>query len=282
MSKATRDFETLRTGLFGGYKKEDVLDYIDVMTRKMEEQQNEGAEMERKWKAELEKKTQSVSELTERLEEALEKVEEWKEQSTKGMSEEEKNDMQTKLDNLKRENDELRRINGTLEDKVEKLENKQALSCGQEEEYKKIQARLEEERKIYEKRSAVVSDVLTDARMQAEQILDEAHRQADMVVRQTEESIELQRKAADRAYQKEVGRNVEQLMLIKLKMNEYLDMLDEVHSGIEKVYGSISRVTAGIPTSVDMIRSLADESMDEGADGKEKETENNEEKRIEN
>lgn len=281
MSKAAKGFETFRVALFGGYKKDDVIDYIDLLLKEMEEQQNEKTEMEQKWKEELEKKTESVSQLTEMLEEALEKVEEWKKQGAEGMSEEEKAGMHAELEKLKRENDELQKRNESLEDKIDKLENKQVLSDRREEEYRKIQTRLEEERKMYEKRSAAVSDVLTDARIQADHILEEAQKQADTAIKQTEESIELQRKAADRVYQNEVGKSIEQLMLVRLKMSEYLDMLDEVHSGIEKVYGSMSRVTAGIPTNVDMIRSLAEESVDEGASKEEKGTEDGSIKRIE-
>lgn len=280
MSKAVKEFETFRVALFGGYKKDDVLDYIDLLTKEMKEQQIEKAEQERKWKEELEEKTQAVSRLTEMLEEALEKVEEWEKQNAENMSEEEKNNMQTKLEHLERENDELRKKNETLEGKNEQLENKQALSDRREEEYRKIRVQLEEERTMYEKRSAAVSDVLTDARMQAAQILEEAQRQADTVVRQTEESIELQKQAADRVYQNEVGKSVEQLILVKLKMNEYLDMLDEVHSGIEKVYGNISRMAVGIPTNIDMIRNLAMESVDEGTDENEEETGDSNVKRI--
>lgn len=252
MRNAAKDFETFRIALFGGYKKEDVLDYIDLLTREMEEQQNEKAEMEQKWKDELEEKTQSVSRLTKMLEEALEKAEEWKKKSEESMSEEEKNDMQTKLDNLKRENDELRKRNEALE----------------------------EGRKVYEKRSAALSDVLTDARMRADHIVDEAQRQADTAIRQAEESIELQRQAADRVYQSEVGKSIEQLVLVRLKMGEYLDKLDEVHSGIEKIYGSMSQVTAGIPTSVDMIRRLTEKSVDEETNRREKGTEDRVIKRI--
>ena len=270
MSKSAKEFETFRMAVFGGYRKEDVIDYIDLLTKELEEQQNEKTELERKWKKELEEKSQSVAQLTEMLEEALEKVEEWKKKEAECMSDEEKNDIQAKLETLSRKNDELVKRNETLEEENRRLEKRLVIIDGQEEEYRKTQARLEEERKLYEKRSAAVSDVLMDAKMQADQILEEARRQADTTIRQTEESIELQRKAADRVYQNEVGKSIEQLMLVKLKMSEYLDMLDDVHSGIEKVYGSLRRMTAGIPMNVEMIRSLSDESVEE-SEKKEKE-----------
>lgn len=149
---------------------------------------------------------------------------------------------------IEKENEQLKQMLAELREKEEKSEE--------------LNRDLREQVSIYEKRSAVVADVLTEARMNADQLLENANLQAKTMIRQAEEDTQLLKKAGDELMRKETQKHVEQLTMLQVRMNVYLNALDKIQNGIGEIYGSLSKTVGSIPASVDTFRSMAEIGMD--------------------
>lgn len=59
----------------------------------------------------------------------------------------------------------------------------------------------------------------------------------------------------------------EQLLTVKVRMSDYLDILDELQQGIAKIYGSMSRAMTGIPTDVKQLKEMAEQNIVDSSNG---------------
>lgn len=251
-------FEEFRTVLFGGYRKGDVIEYIEYLTNEIESVRMEKKLLEREMK-EKDIKLTSLQGKTGKNNQS----------SGRRFNETENEDLYEKEREIQRLQNmcvELRTANERSQEKIQRLEEEnsdakerlKSHNADKTEEYKALTNQLKEKINIYEERSSVISDVLTEAKVQAEKLISDASQQAASVIKQAEDDAVIKKRAAENVYQKEVEQQIEQLMAVKVRMNDYLDMLDELQQGISKLYGSINRTITGIPTDVKQLKKMVE------------------------
>ena len=125
------------------------------------------------------------------------------------------------------------------------------------EHYKAMCRELEDRIGTYEKRTVAVTDVLVDAKVQAEHILTDAGSKADYMIHQATQQAELQKRAAETAVRRTVDQNIGQMQQIRHKLQEYLDVLDSVCRGVEQARDGLGQSVAAIPEDVESLRRIA-------------------------
>lgn len=276
-------FEEFRTSLFGGYRKDDVIEYIEHLSGEIENIRTEKKSMER----ELKEKGEQLKSLGEKIEHIMQSS---GEVSVEGIpdvlreKEKEIERLQNICGELKAANEKGRAERERLERELSDMSERIKLhGTGNDEEYVRLTSELREKISAYEERSSVITDVLTEARVQAEKLLSNANQQAErlvsdanskaekmvsdassqaaFVVKQAEDDAAIKKRAAENVYQKEIEQQIEQLLTVKVRMSDYLDIFDELQQGIAKIYGSMSRAMTGIPTDVKQLKEMAERNV---------------------
>ncbi|MCI9568737.1 MAG: hypothetical protein HFG14_02370 [Lachnospiraceae bacterium] len=282
-------FEEFRTSLFGGYRKGDVIEYIEHLSGEIENIRTEKKSMER----ELKEKGEQLKSLGEKIERIMQSSGDVTVEGIPEILQEKEKEIE-RLRNicneLKSANESSRAAREQLEKELLDMNERIKLrGTDSEEEYVKLTKELREKISAYEERSAVITDVLTEARVQAEKMVSNANQQAErlvsnanfkaekmvsdassqaaFVVRQAEDDAAIKKRAAENVYQKEVEQQIEQLLTVKVRMSDYLDILDELQQGIAKIYGSMSRAMTGIPTDVKQLKEMAEQNIVDSSNG---------------
>ena len=120
--------------------------------------------------------------------------------------------------------------------------------------YKELCRELEERINDYDKRKNAVSDVLVNARMEAEQILAEANSRATFTLRQAER----QKQAAEAMVQRFATQNIGQMKLIKQQLEANLDILSSVYQGVEQARTGLNQSVIGIPDEVEALQRIVE------------------------
>ena len=270
--------ETFRTAVFGGFRKNEVLEYLDSLMAETEQLRKSKKELELKLEdreSKLEQERRRAEEMEKLLGEADKEMAEVKELFDElDAQAEENNRLNTELDtrngecdklktelnaqikecdNLKCELQELwkeRTDNKQLQEEYERLLQEKKLQeqslAGRKPQiensetkirYKELCRELEERINDYDKRKNAVSDVLVNARMEAEQILAEANSRATFTLRQAER----QKQAAEAMVQRFATQNIGQMKLIKQQLEANLDILSSVYQGVEQARTGLSQ-----------------------------------------
>ena len=281
--------ETFRTAVFGGFRKNEVLEYLDSLMAETEQLRKSKKELELKLEdreSKLEQERRRAEEMEKLLGEAdKEMFDELDAQA------EENNRLNTELDtrngecdklktelnaqikecdNLKCELQELwkeRTDNKQLQEEYERLLQEKKLQeqslAGRKPQiensetkirYKELCRELEERINDYDKRKNAVSDVLVNARMEAEQILAEANSRATFTLRQAER----QKQAAEAMVQRFATQNIGQMKLIKQQLEANLDILSSVYQGVEQARTGLNQSVIGIPDEVEALQRIVE------------------------
>ncbi len=243
------EMKTFKTAVFGGYQKADVEQYInnlkeekrvdaEAFSKKLDNKDSELESLGRK----LKDKDSALEELSRKLEGKDIALEEFRQNLNKKDS---------ALEELSRK---LEGKDSALEELNRKLEERDCL-------YQERQDQVKE----YEQRAAVLCSVLEDARIRADQVVNEAYEKADHVTQQTEEDILQRKRTAEIAFQNEFSQNMQRLMTLKMKMNDYLDYLEEMQKGIGAMHDSIREAAMAIPTDMCNLKMLTEKCAEEAA-----------------
>ena len=264
MKDANSGFESLRTTMFGGYKKEDVMEYIDFLLSEAEGQKAQTVRVIKENDERLRKCENEKKELENKLNQLEEKIRTGNEDidNKEALVRE-----QEEIEKLKKINDVLnKRIaeaemlahkeKACLEEEREIYKNELSALKQQEEEREKKYKELEEKVKVYDQRSEAVFEVLTEARLKAENVLVDAQSKASDMLEQTQKDIYLQKKSAEKILYQEIETQIENFIITRAKINEYLDKVSEIQNGLEQVYSSMNKVAGGIPVSVDQLKAM--------------------------
>lgn len=285
--------DTFRTVVFGGFRKDDVLEYLDSLTGEIEQVREDKRELESKLKereAQLRKEKSRADKAEKLLDEADKERDEMealldeldaqaeeydklkakldaqaqeyeKLQTGLDTQTEEYEKMKTELKQLHREKaekerlkdecEQLRREKHSLEQSLAEAESREGHS-ETEAHYKALCLELEERINSYEKRKATASEVLINAKLEAEHVLSEAESKANYTIRQAE----LQKRTAKTVVQRFAAQNIEQMKLIKQQMQEYLDILGGVYQGVEQARSGLSQSIIGIPQELETLQNI--------------------------
>lgn len=287
--------ETFRTAVFGGFRKNEVLEYLDSLMAETEQLRKSKKELELKLEdreSKLEQERRRAEEMEKLLGEADKEMAEVKELFDElDAQAEENNRLNTELDtrngecdklktelnaqikecdNLKCELQELwkeRTDNKQLQEEYERLLQEKKLQeqslAGRKPQiensetkirYKEMCRELEERINDYDKRKNAVSDVLVNARMEAEQILAEANSRATFTLRQAER----QKQAAEAMVQRFATQNIGQMKLIKQQLEANLDILSSVYQGVEQARTGLNQSVIGIPDEVEALQRIVE------------------------
>ena len=287
--------ETFRTAVFGGFRKNEVLEYLDSLMAETEQLRKSKKELELKLEdreSKLEQERRRAEEMEKLLGEADKEMAEVKELFDElDAQAEENNRLNTELDtrngecdklktelnaqikecdNLKCELQELwkeRTDNKQLQEEYERLLQEKKLQeqslAGRKPQiensetkirYKELCRELEERINDYDKRKNAVSDVLVNARMEAEQILAEANSRATFTLRQAER----QKQAAEAMVQRFATQNIGQMKLIKQQLEANLDILSSVYQGVEQARTGLNQSVIGIPDEVEALQRIVE------------------------
>ena len=287
--------ETFRTAVFGGFRKNEVLEYLDSLMAETEQLRKSKKELELKLEdreSKLEQERRRAEEMEKLLGEADKEMAEVKELFDELDAQAEENDrlnteldtrngecdkLKTELnaqikecDNLKCELQELwkeRTDNKQLQEEYERLLQEKKLQeqslAGRKPQiensetkirYRELCRELEERINDYDKRKNAVSDVLVNARMEAEQILAEANSRATFTLRQAER----QKQAAEAMVQRFATQNIGQMKLIKQQLEANLDILSSVYQGVEQARTGLNQSVIGIPDEVEALQRIVE------------------------
>lgn len=287
--------ETFRTAVFGGFRKTEVLEYLDSLMAETEQLRKSKKELELKLEdreSKLEQERHRAEEMEKLLGEADKEMAEVKELFDELDAQAEENDrlnteldtrsgecdkLKTELnaqikecDNLKCELQELRKErtdNKQLQEEYERLLQEKKLQeqspAGRKPHvensetkirYRELCRELEERINDYDKRKNAVSDVLVNARMEAEQILAEANSRATFTLRQAER----QKQAAEAMVQRFATQNIGQMKLIKQQLEANLDILSSVYQGVEQARTGLNQSVIGIPDEVEALQRIVE------------------------
>ena len=287
--------ETFRTAVFGGFRKNEVLEYLDSLMAETEQLRKIKKELELKLEdreSKLEQERRRAEEMEKLLGEADKEMAEVKELFDElDAQAEENNRLNTELDtrngecdklktelnaqikecdNLKCELQELwkeRTDNKQLQEEYERLLQEKKLQeqslAGRKPQiensetkirYRELCRELEERINDYDKRKNAVSDVLVNARMEAEQILAEANSRATFTLRQAER----QKQAAEAMVQRFATQNIGQMKLIKQQLEANLDILSSVYQGVEQARTGLNQSVIGIPDEVEALQRIVE------------------------
>ncbi|NBJ98341.1 hypothetical protein D5282_13705 [bacterium 1xD8-48] len=287
--------ETFRTAVFGGFRKNEVLEYLDSLMAETEQLRKSKKELELKLEdreSKLEQERRRAEEMEKLLGEADKEMAEVKELFDElDAQAEENNRLNTELDtrngecdklktelnaqikecdNLKCELQELwkeRTDNKQLQEEYERLLQEKKLQeqslAGRKPQiensetkirYRELCRELEERINDYDKRKNAVSDVLVNARMEAEQILAEANSRATFTLRQAER----QKQAAEAMVQRFATQNIGQMKLIKQQLEANLDILSSVYQGVEQARTGLNQSVIGIPDEVEALQRIVE------------------------
>ncbi len=287
--------ETFRTAVFGGFRKNEVLEYLDSLMAETEQLRKSKKELELKLEdreSKLEQERRRAEEMEKLLGEADKEMAEVKELFDElDAQAEENNRLNTELDsrngecdklktelnaqikecdNLKCELQELwkeRTDNKQLQEEYERLLQEKKLQeqslAGRKPQiensetkirYKELCRELQERINDYDKRKNAVSDVLVNARMEAEQILAEANSRATFTLRQAER----QKQAAEAMVQRFATQNIGQMKLIKQQLEANLDILSSVYQGVEQARTGLNQSVIGIPDEVEALQRIVE------------------------
>jgi len=287
--------ETFRTAVFGGFRKNEVLEYLDSLMAETEQLRKSKKELELKLEdreSKLEQERRRAEEMEKLLGEADKEMAEVKELFDElDAQAEENNRLNTELDtrngecdklktelnaqikecdNLKCELQELwkeRTDNKQLQEEYERLLQEKKLQeqslAGRKPQiensetkirYRELCRELEERINDYDKRKNAVSDVLVNARMEAEQILAEANSRATFTLRQAER----QKQAAEAMVQLFATQNIGQMKLIKQQLEANLDILSSVYQGVEQARTGLNQSVIGIPDEVEALQRIVE------------------------
>lgn len=287
--------ETFRTAVFGGFRKNEVLEYLDSLMAETEQLRKSKKELELKLEdreSKLEQERRRAEEMEKLLGEADKEMAEVKELFDElDAQAEENNRLNTELDSRNGECDKLktelnaqikecdnlkcdlqelwkeRTDNKQLQEEYERLLQEKKLQeqslAGRKPQiensetkirYKELCRELEERINDYDKRKNAVSDVLVNARMEAEQILAEANSRATFTLRQAER----QKQAAEAMVQRFATQNIGQMKLIKQQLEANLDILSSVYQGVEQARTGLNQSVIGIPDEVEALQRIVE------------------------
>lgn len=267
-------YGSFRTAAFGGFRKNDVLEYLDSLTEEIEQLRKDKKELESEL-ADGELQLKQEKRRADKMERLLDEADKERAEMETQLNEldarteeydrlcEELKQQQEKTDytSLKEECEQLRQQKHMLEQTLEKTlaETKvQEGSSEAEEHYKTLCLELEEHINTYEKRKGVVSDVLVNAKVEAQHILADADVKANYLIRQASQQAELKKKTAEALVQRVATQNIGQIRLIKQQLQEYLDILNNIYQGIGQARSGLSQSIIELPEDLDVFQRIAE------------------------
>lgn len=271
------------TAVFGGFRKDDVLDYLDSLTEKIEQLREDknklevelvdiksqlnqekirADEMEREFK-DADKERNEMQVLLNESEGLLDELEERNEECDKQKTElnelrlekEKYVSLKTEFEQLRREKESLQQEKESLGKALTEAEN-QIENNEAKERYVALCKELEESIDSYEKQKAVVSDVLLNAKVEAEHILAEADSRANYILRQADHRAELKKQTTEAMLQRFATQNIGQLNFVIQHLQEYLDMLSNVYQGVDMARRGLSQSVIGIPQELEALQRM--------------------------
>lgn len=249
------NFDMLRVSLFGGYRKEDVQDYIQVLEREMEGLK----EMHQQEKTSLEEEQKSREELHA---EELERIRQEMEKGAKARDELSK-ELAKVREELRQAREECRGAGAVLREKEQALaEQKRALLeqekllRSQKEQIGQLQAELEQKQNQPGEDqgfldSETIRQVLDDASENARMILEDAAEERDRILKEANREAELQKQNIAARIHSDLEEKGIQLMAARHKMDKYVREVKSAQEGLYMVYSRMSRMLDNMPARID-------------------------------
>ncbi len=268
--------ERFRTSLFMGYNKDEVDEYIEMLTEKLN-------------------KLSSVAGINQENPELKGKMEAL--QSEMDNLQMEKNGLQSEMDNLKTKNislqaerdslqaerDSLRTANSDLQLQLMELESqvdrltKEARERQVEQSFdaNPVDSQLQEKMKDYDKKFAMLAVVLANAEVEKAQVVADAKANADKIVDEAKEkALQCQQEAEEKAMlcqreaeekaalcQQEAEEKIkerwkeeeERHIIAKHRIKEYLKSLNKYQTQLVDTYNQLGRLVEGMPLRLENI-----------------------------
>lgn len=255
-----------RTVILGGYHKEDVREYIEVLKKKAEMDMF-GLQSEI---AVLKIHVGKLQEEKESLEEALHFQQDKEESNPEigtemALEEQEKEELLQEIADLKAENTFLMESKSLLENEIEEVRKEGVASeesMKLEEEIRELKSKKEK----YEEDYQAIVKVLEDARMSAQYIQEEAQKKAEEILAQarkeSRELVEIRKRQVDKKLEEKGIR----LMAAKYKIEAYRK---EIYSAQQKLFGLYSEMGKMVEDMPQRLEQLWNEEFHIGIPDKE-------------
>ncbi|WP_373218653.1 hypothetical protein [Ruminococcus sp. 5_1_39BFAA] len=274
--------DMFRVALFGGYNKEDVMEYIRSLENDIEsikvlhqkekndlirsmEQNAETAQVDegelQRLKSELEQKEEELrqkdSELVQKAEEVRQKDSEL-EQKAEELRQKD-SELEQKDEELRQRDSELENIQKELGEKEEELGNVQKNLDQSSEKLKDIQEKKtkepEKEQPVRADRDELeleaISKVLEDARKNAAMIEEDARKKAEKILEKAQEDIKNYEKEVAERMNAELESKGIQLFAAKHKITHYMKEVKRIEESLYHVYTDMNCMVDTMPVRLD-------------------------------
>ena len=260
--------EMFRVALFGGYNKEDVMEYIRSLENDIESikvlHQKEKNDLIRSMEQKTETEQVDEGELS-RLKSELEQMEEelrQKDSELERMEEElrqKDSELEQKDEELRQREDKLENIQKELGQREEELGNVQKDLEQNSEKMKDIQKKQtnepEREQTVRAGRDELeleaISRVLEDARRNAAMIEEDAHKKAEKILEKAKEDIRIYEKETAERMNAELESKGIQLFAAKHKITHYMKEVKRIEESLYHVYTDMNCMVDTMPVRLD-------------------------------
>ena len=222
--------------LFGGYKKDEVNEYIEHLIDELEELKEKQDDSGQQLKDEVEQLREQITRQEKQLEDQERKLQ----------------DQKQKLEDQERQLSAGEQIKQKLEDQVRQLEEQPKEDPQATAKVEELQDKLKE----YERRYDSVGRVLS----LAEKTVHEAEIEAAGIVTSGKTEVDEYRAQAERDLEKKRKKNEDDFMLAKYKLMNYLKALNDTQNKLVTTYNDLGALVEKLPLRIGDI--LSEEPFD--------------------
>lgn len=237
-----------RVNIFGGYNKEDVNNYIQILENDMEAIKIKNNMENMELKSEFQKLQEENKMLIEKLGQCRQQEDE--EQLKVKEGREIPQDALDELEYLQQENKRLKELlKNSKTEETNDLEEKLDM---QEQMKQEIQI-LQDNKKRYEEEYKAIVKVLEDAKLSARSIEEETKKRADEIIANAQKEAELFREKLKFQIDKELEDKGIRLMAAKYKIESYRKNINEIQQKVFNLYTDMGKMVENMPQRLEQI-----------------------------
>lgn len=226
-----------RTALFNGYRRDAVDEYLEDLTQKLEDLQ-EDAKRGRSAEQLLSQMEKENEELRNQLQAQTEKLEKETEQRQR---------LQKKQQDMQKEHDRLKELNEKNTENEEKLRKYESDYSG----FMALMVSMKEQaRQIVTDAQADAEQVLVMAKKEADGITTTARQNAEEIEKQAQNEAESYRKSVETELEKKRQEEARKFELARFKVAGYLEALNRSQNKLLEVYEEFGRVVEKLPLRI--------------------------------
>lgn len=245
--------ERFRTSFFMGYNKDEVDEYIEILTQQLESAKRESSGGAGQEDPELKSKVETL-------------------QTEKNSLQAEKDDLQMKNISLRAEMDSLQTANSDLQLQLMELKSQVSRLTKEAGERQAellsganpMDGQLQEKMKDYDKKFAMLAVALANTEMEkaqavaeakanADKIVDEANEKARLCQQEAEEKAQQCRQEAEEKIKERWKEEEERHIIAKHRIKEYLKSLNKYQAQLVDTYNQLGRLVESMPLRLEDI-----------------------------